>query len=211
MDKVTAYQHFKEKLLSGQLLPGQFVTQKELASLAGVPLGAAREAIQKLEAENLLKVHPQRGIQIADLTTRFIHNAFGLRLLLERQAIREFADAGPAHLIAELLDSTETILKDVRATLSEANLSRAVEVDWRMHDVIIEQMGNELIRETYQINATRIRLIRVNNRLTPDRVVSNLEEHVEMLRLCRDRLPEEAARAMEAHIAISKNRALQGR
>lgn len=211
MDKVTAYQNFKAKLLSGQLLPGQFVTQKELASLAGVPLGAAREAIQKLEAENLLKVHPQRGIQIADLTTRFIHEAFGLRLLFERQAIREFADGGPVSLIDELLEETARVLTDVTSDLSEPHLSRALDVDWRMHDVIIEQMGNQLIRETYQINATRIRLIRVNNRLTPDRVVSNLEEHVEMLRLCHERKPDEAARAMEKHIEISKNRALQGR
>lgn len=210
MDRVEAYQNFKDKLLSGHLAPGQFVTQRELAKLAGVPLGAAREAIQKLESENLLKVHPQRGIQITDLTTRFIREAFGLRLLFERAAIREFAEHGPMPVIEDLLQKTETVLAEVRLDLSEANLSRAVEIDWHMHDVIIEQMGNELIRETYQINATRIRLIRANNRLTPDRVVKGLEEHVEMLGFCRDRDADAAGWAMEAHIAISRNRALQG-
>ena len=210
MDRVEAYQNFKDKLLSGHLAPGQFVTQKELAKLAGVPLGAAREAIQKLESENLLKVHPQRGIQITDLTTRFIREAFGLRLLFERAAIRQFAEHGPMPVIEDLLRATEAVLAEVRLELSEANLSRAVEVDWRMHDVIIEAMGNELIRETYQINATRIRLIRANNRLTPDRVIAGLEEHVAMLGHCRDRNSDAAGKAMEAHIEISKSRALQG-
>lgn len=210
MDRVEAYQNFKDKLLSGHLAPGQFVTQKELAKLAGVPLGAAREAIQKLESENLLKVHPQRGIQITDLTTRFIREAFGLRLLFERAAIRQFAEQGPMSAIEDLLRATEAVLAEVRLELSEANLSRAVEVDWRMHDVIIEAMGNELIRETYQINATRIRLIRANNRLTPDRVIAGLEEHVAMLGYCRDRNPDAAGKAMEAHIEISRTRALQG-
>jgi len=77
MSKVSAYEEFKDKLQSGELQPGQFITQKEFASLANVPIAAAREAIQKLEHESLLKVHPQRGIQIADVTLEFIRNAFG--------------------------------------------------------------------------------------------------------------------------------------
>ncbi|WP_407649109.1 GntR family transcriptional regulator [Devosia algicola] len=47
MSRVAAYQNFRERLLSGELSPGQFVTQKELADLAGVPIATAREAIQK--------------------------------------------------------------------------------------------------------------------------------------------------------------------
>ncbi|MEM8664709.1 MAG: GntR family transcriptional regulator, partial [Pseudomonadota bacterium] len=70
MSRVAAYQEFRDRLLSGELQPGQFVTQKELAELAGVPIGTAREAIQKLEHDQLLKVHPQRGIQVADITTK---------------------------------------------------------------------------------------------------------------------------------------------
>ena len=45
MLRLRAYEEFRERLHSGELKPGQFVTQRELAKLVGVPLGAAREAI----------------------------------------------------------------------------------------------------------------------------------------------------------------------
>ena len=78
-----AYQKFRDCILSGDLKPGQFVTQKELCDLFGVPLGPAREAIQRLEYETLLKVYPKRGIQICDVSPRLIRNAFQFRCIIE--------------------------------------------------------------------------------------------------------------------------------
>ena len=53
MTRLAAYESFKERLMTGELKPGQFVTQRELATLADVPLSIAREAIQKLQHETL--------------------------------------------------------------------------------------------------------------------------------------------------------------
>ena len=90
MLRLEAYEKFRERLLSGEIKPGQFVTQRELAKLVGVPVGAAREAIQRLEFESLLKVYPRRGIQVTEATARLIRNAYGFRMLIEKDAVRHF-------------------------------------------------------------------------------------------------------------------------
>jgi DNA-binding GntR family transcriptional regulator len=211
MSRADAYHEFRERLLSGELAPGQFVTQKELATLAGVPVGTAREAIQRLEHESLLKVHPQRGIQVISLTTNFIRNSFGLRMALEMQAVRNFASGNYTAEIDTLLDATEAVLRDAEKTTNPDVLQSAVDVDWDMHDKIIECLDNELISETYQINATRLRLIKVSNRLSPDRVHSALREHLDVLNFCKAGDGAGAQTALASHIDTAMSRALQGK
>lgn len=210
MSKVSAYEEFKHKLLTGELLPGQFVTQKELAALADVPIAAAREAIQKLEHESLLKVHPQRGIQITDITVEFIRNAFGLRMSLEKDAVQKFAAGDNIAMCQEMLRETQSVLDEAASKPSEDVLERAVELDWRLHDDIMSSLNNRLITEVYQINAARLRLIKINNRLTPVRVAGALQEHIEILEHCIAQNPEGAALAMEKHINTAMDRAING-
>jgi DNA-binding GntR family transcriptional regulator len=139
-----------------------------------------------------------------------IHDTFGLRLLLERDAVRAFAVQPDRSVIQNLLEEVNAALVEVRADMSSRSLDHALEVDWRMHDTVIECFGNQLVSEIYRINAVRLRLIKANNRLNPDRVFGALEEHVSILTHCRDGDPEGAARAMESHIRTALNRALQG-
>lgn len=211
MSRVAAYQKFRDRLLSGELSPGQFVTQKELAQLAGVPIGTAREAILKLEHDSLLKVHPQRGIQITDITTKFIRDAYGLRLTLERHAMSEFASGEFTAAVGALLKTTRDARDALLEEMSDQSLEHAVDVDWQMHDTIIECMGNDLLVESYQINAARLRLIKVNNRLSHDRAVEALNEHLEMLERCERQDAAAASEALVRHIDTSMNRALQGK
>jgi len=62
-----AYASFTRHLLARDLLPGQFVSQRELVAFTGLPLGAIREIVPRLEAEGLLTTIPQRGMQIAHI------------------------------------------------------------------------------------------------------------------------------------------------
>ena len=57
-----AYASFTRHLLARDLKPGQFVSQRELVAFTGLPLGAIREIVPRLEAEGLLTTIPQRGM-----------------------------------------------------------------------------------------------------------------------------------------------------
>src|SRR6185369_11857339 len=86
-----AYDRFEQQLLAARIRPGQFVSQRELAALTSLPLGAIREVIPRLEAEGLLVTVPQRGLQIANVDVKLVRNAFALRVALEKEAAAQFA------------------------------------------------------------------------------------------------------------------------
>src|SRR6185369_13600984 len=101
-----AYERFKAQLFKRNLAPGQFVSQGELCELLDVPLGPTREALKRLEAESLVRLIPQRGIQIADIGVDLIREAFEFRTILELAAVRTFAKAADDATLAELERST---------------------------------------------------------------------------------------------------------
>src|SRR5438309_7197528 len=86
-----AYDSFTRHLLSREIRAGQFVSQRELVEITGLPLGAIRELIPRLEAEGLVRTVPQRGMQIAHVDLNLIKDAFQFRLFLECQAVAIFA------------------------------------------------------------------------------------------------------------------------
>ncbi|TIU18105.1 MAG: GntR family transcriptional regulator, partial [Mesorhizobium sp.] len=85
-----AYASFTRHLLARDLRPGQFVSQRELVAFTGLPLGAIREIVPRLEAEGLLMTIPQRGMQIAHIDISLIREAFQFRLFMEREAVALF-------------------------------------------------------------------------------------------------------------------------
>ncbi|MDB5938177.1 MAG: transcriptional regulator, GntR family, partial [Polaromonas sp.] len=88
--RAQAYASFQQQIVDANIRPGQFISQRELMQLLGMPLGAVRELIPRLEAEGLLKTVPQRGLQVAHVDLKLINNAFQLRQLLEREAASRF-------------------------------------------------------------------------------------------------------------------------
>lgn len=210
MLRVEAYERFKQRILSGELKAGQFVTQRELAELAAVPLAATREAIQRLEFESLMKVFPQRGIQIADVSVSLTREAYQLRLIYEEAAIRIFAGKAPKALVKDLLKRTAAAAGLTRLRLTPQLRARAVETDWAMHDAIIDHAGNALLTEAYRINAARIRLIRVTNVFSDARLPEVFAEHAAILEACLRRDIPAAVNALRSHIQTSEDRARRG-
>jgi DNA-binding GntR family transcriptional regulator len=204
-----AYDRFKERLFSRQLSPGQFVSQRELCELIGVPLGPMREALKRLEAEALVRVYPQRGLQIADINVELIRDAFEIRIVLEKEAARRFAVEGPRELVDGLARATAAIIERAqRKGVSERLLDETMTVDWKMHDCIVAAMNNRIIAEVHRVNSDKIRLIRLNNRYVPDRVVPAMQEHYAVLEAFKQRDPDAAAMAIERHLQVSRRRAL---
>lgn len=212
MQRVEAYEKFKACLLTGTLKPGQFVTQRELVDLVGVPLGAAREAIQRLEHECLLRVYPQRGIQIADVTVMALRDALEYRQILELHAIRHYAQHARMADMEALAQVTRGVVERIRAgEVGRIVQDAGVEVDWRMHDEIVDSLGNEVVSRNYRVNAARIRLMRVTNRFDSERLGSAMSEHLDILHASMAHDVEGAVAAMRLHLEVLRQRAMHGR
>ena len=204
-----AYDRFQQQLLAARIRPGQFVSQRELAALTGLPLGAIREVIPRLEAEGLLVTIPQRGLRIANVDVRLVRNAFQLRLILEREAAARFAVTATDAQLDALERAHRDVVAQVARGVTPALLDRAQAVDWSLHDMMIDALGNEIVSAIYRVNSLRIRLIRLDRvTLTAHSLARAMDEHLGLLAALRTRDPQRAVAAIEAHLTYARNRAL---
>jgi DNA-binding GntR family transcriptional regulator len=203
-----AYARFKERLFAQDLSPGQFVTQRELSVMMDVPVGPLREALKRLEAENLVRLIPQRGIQIAELNVTVLNDAYGLRRIIESAATRHFALEAPMPLIRKMEAELKQALRNARANPDREALDAALRLDWALHDVVIDEMGNQALSEVHRLNFDKLRLVRRNRRFTPERVAPALEELLAIVAAFRARDPEAAVVALDRHLTVAHHRAL---
>jgi DNA-binding GntR family transcriptional regulator len=178
--RVRAYESFQRQIIDAQLRPGQFVSQRELVQLLGMPLGAVRELIPRLEAEGLLRTVPQRGLQIAHVDLALINNAFQLRQVLEREAIARFCHSVSDADLAAIENAHLRIVRRARkGPIDAALMTDAQVVDWGLHDMMIDALGNALISEIYRVNSLRVRLIWLERAtLSEDTLPNAMQEHL---------------------------------
>lgn len=204
-----AYRAFTRHLLDRELQPGQFLSQRDLCELSGLPLSAIRELIPRLEAEELIRTVPKRGMQVLQVDVRLIREAFQFRSLLEREAAAVFAKSAPDAALARLRHAHEDILARAKRGIGDALIRDAQAVDWNLHDSIIGFLGNEMISRTYRVISIKIRLIRQQRtQLDAQLVVPVMREHLAIVAALESRDPARASAAIGKHIADARARAL---
>lgn len=204
-----AYSSFTEKLLSRDIQPGQFVSQRELVALTGMPLGAIREMIPRLEADGLIRTSPKRGLQVLSIDLDLIRNAFQLRRIVEGEAIAEFCETAGDEDISRIAAEHRDVQAAARDGVTPVLLDRAQRLDWAFHDQVVDHMGNRIISDIHRVNAIKIRLIRnADTRMLPELVSQVMREHMAIVEALEARDRQAAVAAMEAHIDSAKRRAL---
>lgn len=207
-----AYQGFQQQIIDARIRPGQFVSQRELMELLEMPLAAVRELVPRLEAAGLIKAVPQRGLQIASVDMKLIRNAWQVRAMVEREAVVHFARVASAETIAGLIEAHEAILERALKPQPDAQLEKdAQAVDWGLHDLMVDSIGNEILSEIYRVNSLHVRLIRYDaDSMRPVQVVPAMREHLQFLHALAAKDGEGALAHMMAHIEESKHRVLTG-
>jgi DNA-binding GntR family transcriptional regulator len=106
-----AYEALRERIVDCRLAPGARVTERQLAADLGFGLTPVRQALARLDSEDLVRTLPRRGYQITPLTIESVNDLFQVWRIL-----------GPA--IAEL--AGKNIPEQDRAAILAAYVSRIV-------------------------------------------------------------------------------------
>ncbi len=209
MLRADVYDRLKERLFAGDLRSGQFISQRELATLLGATLNPVREAIRKLEAEGLINVYAQRGIQIVEADPKAINDAYEYRLLLETNALRHFAASATPDQISKVKAGIDRVLAAIaRSPDDRAVRVRALDEDYKFHQDLIDFQRNQIISKHYRLNAARLRLFRLNIGEPLQRLDVAAKEHLEILDACLAGDPERAVSLLAQHVEISREHTL---
>ncbi len=206
-----AYSSFTEKLLSQDIQPGQFLSQRELVEITGMPLGAIREMIPRLEADGLIRTAPKRGLQVLSIDINLIRDAFQLRRMIETEAVATYCHAATADDLETLAARHHDIAERAKSGVDDALLAEAQAMDWAFHDRLVDSMENRIVSEIYRVNMIKIRLIaNSRTRMLHHLVPSVMEEHLPIVNALLARDCTAATKAIQDHIESARKRALEG-
>lgn len=107
------YQQMHEKLLSGELLPGEHMNENRLAASLGVSRASVREALRQLEKDGLIEITKNRGPFVRDMPPEEAWELYDIRASLEA-------------LAAELAAKNRTEYDLGRLTQCLENMDRAI-------------------------------------------------------------------------------------
>lgn len=143
----------RELILAGELEPGQYLRQDELARKFGVSRIPVRDALYILARQNLLVNDPRRGMKVRPISRDEIRDLYGLRRALETFAVREACK----RLLPEHVSTLRQIIANQRAAM---DLTSFIAADEEFHQTLCEFAGNKVLSESVADVWARIKQVR---------------------------------------------------
>jgi DNA-binding GntR family transcriptional regulator len=166
----------RERILSGELAPGERLVEGRLSEQLGVSRMPVREALRALAAEGIVVIEPRRGATVTSFSPEQIREMVEVRATLEALNAKLAARRHDPAQIARL----ERILAEGTRLTSEDDLTRISALNLDFHEALGSVAANSVLQEMMRSLRERTALFfTVNNR---ERMRQNWEEHAAILR-----------------------------
>lgn len=204
--KELIYFEIKEKILKGELEPGQHLVEDSLSSELGISRTPLRSALQSLEHDNLVERQPNGRLKVAPVSIQEAKEIFIVRSKLEGLAVEQATE-----------NATEA---DIEALTDIANMIQQVHKTGSLEDVLFYGDKFHTYINKLSQNRTVINIISQLNlhihrylRLLPNdksvRSIDDHEEHELIIKYMAKGDKEGARLATERHIENSLEAAIE--
>lgn len=197
-----AYDELKRGLLIGDFALGRRMGETRLSEQLGVSRTPVREALSRLHAEGLLLRLPEGGFSPAAPDLQVIAELYEVRRSLEFTAL---ARNGHNREALTRLASCWSAMEPP-ATDGDCGPDFVLE-DERFHVSLAEAAGNRSLADMLRHVNERIRIVRMQDFLTADRVAKTIVEHGAIVDALLESPTAEPARAtilLSDHLHISE-------
>lgn len=124
----------RQNIISGAFPAGAPLKQEDLAARFGISMGSLREALRTLHSDGLVKIMPNRGAQVTDLSAEEAEEIFDIRSFLELGAL-ELA-------LPNLTEKDFTAAEKILGKMDNAkDSSKWAELNREFHDALYRPAG----------------------------------------------------------------------
>jgi DNA-binding GntR family transcriptional regulator len=197
------YAELRERLLRGDLPVGRRLVEAQLAGEYRTSRTPVREALRRLEGDGHVVRDRSGGMCPSAPSVKSMRELYEVRLAIEELVARRAATAGERGRI-------EAIEQDWRALDAAWHDTRAlprgpdfVYADERFHRQLAGASGNDVAETMLGDLNDRIRILRIYDFTTDDRIGATISEHLEILGCVLARDADAAAAFMRAHVQRS--------
>ncbi len=184
----------RERMLSGDLAPGERLREVALAQQYGVGRNALRAAFDGLVRQGLLQKERSRGVSVKLLTPQDFIEIYEVRTALETQAVRELARR------RYVPPAAQQALISLDALTADADWSLISDADLEFHGALVAGAENERLHRLHDQLQVEIRFCLIQ--LGPGYARSNpmADEHRILLEAIGAGRPAAAERALRQHL-----------
>jgi DNA-binding GntR family transcriptional regulator len=149
-----AYKSIKEYILEGRLDDNSRLTEEFLSGQLGISKSPIREALNRLEAEGLIRIEARRGAYLRAFSNKEVDDLYDIREALEVHAVR--TGVYPPALIKELRVS----VKRLRGHLKANDKAKYIDEDVSFHAALAGATGNARLCDVLENIQNQIWLFR---------------------------------------------------
>ena len=204
-----AYRCILEGLFDRRISAGSFISQNDLVRLLDLPIQPLRDALRVLETEGILKIHARSGIEFLKADLELARSTYQFRSIIERSAVRAFAETADARGIVRLIDDHRALLDRLEAGCTAEEAAGPMEaLEQQFHTSIIAALRNPMIETTARRLKNYVAVIRLDLTATTPRMIRTIREHLDVLDACLARDPAAAEAALAYHFQAALQRIL---
>ncbi|MGM7723179.1 GntR family transcriptional regulator [Metabacillus sp. Hm71] len=190
------YEYLHEKIVSGNINPGQRIVEKQISQETGVSRSPIREAIRRLNSDGLVSVSPRGGVRVYRPTFSDFNYLYECRLSLEPTA---------AYYAALRLDEKRrvhmsNVVDEMNLMVRKKDIEKLKTLSTQFHFLIVKGSGNPYLLKMMNQLYSLISFYRNAVLNIPMRLEEGAEEHQAIWQAIQSRDGKAAEELMKTHI-----------
>jgi GntR family transcriptional regulator, rspAB operon transcriptional repressor len=200
------YKAFKRDIIRGVYQPGEPLTEKVLAKRYKGSRTPVRESALRLQQERLLRIVPNRGYFVSQITLQELNEIYEYRTAVECAAAELAASkGGDPELLGRLIELADNSYH----TDSRETYMQFIEADTSFHMGIARLSRNQMLVRA--VGEARSQMERIMYAAIDIHYYGEVpsREHKDIMKAIEERNPEQARKRMYDHIIQSKDKVLR--
>ena len=195
-----AYTEIKRKIFNFEMMPGDLISEGNLAKLVSVSRTPLRQALQQLQHGGFIRAIPKIGWQVATLDFDKFDELYDFRILIELNAVKCLCISEQDNLILNELQKIWLVPKSRR----NMNTLEVGMLDEQFHTSLVKASGNEEMLKTHSEITERIKIVRRLDFTKNNRIHDTYDEHAQIIKAIMKRKTSEVQKLLKNHIEQSK-------
>jgi DNA-binding GntR family transcriptional regulator len=192
-----AFAQLMKAIAAGIYQPGDRLRETEVADRLSLSRTPVREALRRLEAENIIEHRPRVGAVIRSLGQTEVVELYEMRLVLERTA----AEMAAKHASEAEVDAMGALNDEIAQ--SQNNAARAAAINQRFHRSIYLAARNRFLVDAARAMNNALLLLGPTTLADAERVLIVVREHQQIIDAIRAGDIDGAGAAAQAHLRTS--------
>ncbi|GIO57776.1 MULTISPECIES: GntR family transcriptional regulator [Paenibacillus] len=200
--KERAFSQIQRWIIDGTLQPGEKLVDAELAEALGVSRTPVREALQLLEVQGLVEMHPGRDTRVQTVEKDDILKMYATLAALHSLA----AETAATHISAEQIEQLKGLNADFAAAIKQGQPYQAMELDEQFHNLIVDASDNAYVASfsaSLQIHIRRFKYVFLAQPVSA--TAASAEEHARIIEAFEKKDAALAASVMKQNLLRPMN------